>query len=226
MTDQTGYYINLIENLSCVDVIKEKILLGVGVNKIAAYVQDELGQARHIPRSELIRAIKVYAEKVMPPAVVKNIAPNLFKEVKETVKDFNVVKEMIEMYNLQKQRINIDFELEKKMKKLLPNTGKEVAIAVQTLRHIYDIMQEEGLTSFKDEPLPDERVIELTKKYGPEVGAILDDDNKRHFLLNFAQQILELGAEENIKIDQTDIEVETKEYYEPQLEKENGSEDN
>ena len=59
-------------------------------------------------------------------------------ENEQRSKSVNVKNEAVRLYLLQRDRIKIDVEIERKMRKTLPSLSNEIRIATELLRLVFD----------------------------------------------------------------------------------------
>lgn len=89
-----------------------------------------------------------YIDSIIKKIGITNIGsysklkPDLLRKIDNNVSE---LEELQKLYELQKTRINIDFETEKKIKKLFKTTGYEVYLASKILSDIIRIKMELGI---------------------------------------------------------------------------------
>lgn len=94
------------------------------------------------------QAVYSYIDNIIKKIGITNIGsysklkPDLLRKIDNNVSE---LEELQKLYELQKTRINIDFETEKKIKKLFKTTGYEVYLASKILSDIIRIKMELGI---------------------------------------------------------------------------------
>lgn len=109
---------------------------------------------------------------------------------KEIIEDINELKELNDLYKLQRERIDIDYNTEKKINKLFKTTGYEIYLATKILSEILRVKMELGV--LKRSPLS----VDLQ---GGNVnimqnGIVISDEARRK-IIGILNDIRKLGIE-------------------------------
>lgn len=186
-----------IESLKCYETIKDMLIAGRPIGKIAKFVFDDhpddfrkLG----ITLSLFEKWLGDYRKKIAKTEAVAVRVPEVIEKAAEEIEEsIDEIKELADLYGIQKERIGIDFKTEKKINKLFKSTGNEVSVAMNILRTSASIKADFGLVK-RGVGLTDAdraAITDFGPKYGKvDVAGILSDPEKRRKLLNVAELLL------------------------------------
>jgi len=137
------------EALDCYNEIKERLVSGVSIEKIVNFIMMErpddfvrLG----ITEATLERTLYDLRSSLPPGELVQTRMPDVIAKAAEKVDaGVNEIGELGELYNMQKDRIEMEYKTEKKIGKLFKGTGNEIKIASDILRSAADLKMDMGL---------------------------------------------------------------------------------
>lgn len=139
-----------LRSLDCFDRVRSRLMHGHSPGDVARYILHESGEFDKLTRISTegsLRDLLVDFKKTLSAAeIVACATPAVVKSAKEEFeKGIDEVKELEKLYILQKDRIEIDYATERKIKKLFKTTGNEIAIAMGILKIMANLKQELGL---------------------------------------------------------------------------------
>jgi len=178
-----------------VDCIKAGWSISQVVKVIASRNElEELGLDEQGAHKFLTRYRKKLIEKegLTTRSIVSTIR-NSAEEVEKVTAKINELDELIELYNIQKERINIDFNTEKNIKKLFKTTGNEIAIGSDILVKINRMKMEMMGGENVDSVNPDDRMkyIDFNRRYGKAtVNNIMNNPDSRRKVLSVAEKLI------------------------------------
>ena len=120
--------------------IEQRVISGERTTKIAEELITRDSVKQYYANIQQLKRDIAYLRKNLP--ALKN-AQALFQEYEMITygRDFNEVKEMIELYKIQKQRVLTEFALESKIGKLIKGFGQEISLASQLIKDIAALKQ-------------------------------------------------------------------------------------
>lgn len=190
----------VVRNLKCFpDVHRKLIEEGVPLRTIARYIQDERNEMTHLAESTVVNHLHNY--RVSIPAAQRAGPLNVVFEraAEEVVEGLNELEEMQRLYKIQMQRIEIDFQTEKNIKKLLPSMTQEIKAAREILSSSAQLKMDLGLAERHlgkmDVDVETTLLEDVTEKYAnsPSVTKVLDNGDSRRRVLGLAERLLSIA---------------------------------
>jgi len=182
--------------------VRELLVHGWTLAKAAEHVQTGLGLFNDIGAKRLERALSEIRDEIPPNHFVQGTLPRLHKQAVKTMEEgLDVLEELRELYRLQKERLDIDFNIEKNVRKLLPGTHREVKAAKDILRAYADVQMDFGLV---------QRSIGTVEVAGAVAGGnsvleeIMGSPKKRQKLLSMSDRLLALAAKREREVGEED----------------------
>lgn len=187
-----------IRKLKCFPEVYDRILDGWPLSEIARFVHDIKKELLDLTRTGLIGALQEFRATIPASELTKKRLPTVFMNAVEKVESgLDELSELEKLYRLQMNRIAIDVQNEKNIKKLLPTTGQEVRIAREILSNYADLKMDLGLSKrHLGQMEVDARVVaDVAVRYNkPEVESVLNDAQARKKVLNIAERLLSARA--------------------------------
>lgn len=185
-----------LKSLKCFNEVHQRILDGWPLSKVATYVQQERQEYTDVTNGSLIAVLQEY-RAALPPTVLLSktpLLPTFGKAMDQLEEGLDELAELERLYKIQMERIQIDFEKEKQIKKLLTSMTPEIRAAKDLLTARAQLKMDLGLD---DRHLGTAEVsVEVTAtadlgaKYGEQAAKVLDNDTSRRKLLGIANQFL------------------------------------
>lgn len=194
---------NKLRALRCFSEFDRRLRLGWVSASLVKYIQEEQKELVALSPQYLKKLIDNYRLSI-PAAELSAISANSKVSLAATRKLANGIDELEELeklYKIQEKRINIDFENETKINKLLSGTGREIFIAMKLLRQSAELKMDLGLVkrSLGSVELTGQLAAEAGDRYGNDaVGRVIADPDSRRKVLGLAQRLLSLAPKANL----------------------------
>lgn len=178
-----------------------RLRLGWSLADVARYMQEE-GDYTDVTHDSLSDVLSRYYDTI--PAMEKALAinsPAQQKLAKQVNAGLDEVAEIQRLYDMQMERIEIDFTHEKNMNKLMPTTGKEIYVAMKLLNQSAQVKMDLGLIKRQLGSLEvnGQLAAAAGEQYGREsVGKVLADPEARRKVLGLAEKLMLLAAKAGI----------------------------
>lgn len=204
-----------LRSLKCFDEVHRRICEGWGITDVARFIQDEQQEYVEITHDSLVQALKDYRASI-PPALraARTLPKAITAAVEEVTKGMDELTALEDLYAIQRQRIDIDGEVEKKIGKLIPTMTQEIRVAREILQSYADLKMDLGLSKRHLGQLDvDAKVVaDVTGRYGKaSVEKVMKSPESRRKVLGIAEKILQLAAKRGVegpKAAEATIEVE------------------
>ena len=176
--------------------------MGWTAKALATAIQDEFGELGDLARGTVQRLVEDY-RKTIPPMELSAACPTSVvgrNATRKVAEGLNELKELERLYSMQMERIEIDFTNEKTIKKLFPNTGREVFVAMKLLKQSADLKMDLGLAKRQlgTVELTGEKAVVIGERYGEEAAKVLTDPESGRKVLQLAQRLAQLGLNANV----------------------------
>lgn len=177
--------------------VEKMLLSGASIARIARYIATWDDVAKLGFTLSKIRSDLAYLRRNYPR--LKNLdIVKYYEDLRKAELELNELKEMIELYKIQKDRIMVDYRLEKDvLKKLIPTLSKEMQVALEMLKAIAVLKDKlNGKYSFRRvEQLPD-----------AESGEVQISDKSIKNVLDFIEKVLKINKEGSYEENEVDTE--------------------
>lgn len=190
-----------------------RLRLGWPVTEVARFIQEESGEYTDVTFDSLCETLSRYYATI--PAAEKGTGVNSLvarKAAKALSDGLDEVEELKKLYEIQLERIEIDFQHEKNMNKLLPTTWKEIQVAMKLANQSAQLKMDLGLVKRQIGQLDvsaGQHALEAGERYGREsVGKVMADPEARRRVLGLAEKLLVLGAKAGIEAVELDKVIE------------------
>jgi len=184
-----------LRSLKCFKEVHSRLVAGWPIPEIVKFVQDVQHEYTDVTRTGLISVLKLYKKTIPAAELAERVAsPLVMKAVHAVEEGIDELDEMQKLYKLQMERIQIDFNNEKSIKKLLPTMTQEVRVAREILNTYASLKMDLGLSKRHIGQLDiDARIVaDTASRYeGESVGKVLDNPESRRKVLSMAQRLLE-----------------------------------
>lgn len=203
-----------LRSMACFAELHDKVLSGYGLSELARWIQEDKQEYTDVTRPSLLSVLKEYRSTIPPTELISKRMPQTFHKAEEKVlKGLNELEEFEKLYQLQLDRVNIDYEKEKGMSKLLTTTVQEVRAAREILASYADLKMDLGLTDRHLGKMEVDAKVksDVISKYGSEsVAGIVSNAESRARLLEIARNLLQLTAakqNEALEVQATDVTI-------------------
>ena len=197
--------------LRCFGEVYERLVAGWAPSELARFIQEDRNEYGQTSRAGLILILQRFRAAIPPAQLMAQRMPDAMHKAEAEVQEgLDELKEFIDLFQLQKARMEIDHKHEKNLKKLMPTMTQEVRVAAEILGKIADLKMDLGLSTRHLGQVEVEAKVEATlvAKYGKEsVARVMADPEKRRKVLNVAERMLALpGRTEKGKVPAEDVE--------------------
>lgn len=177
----------------CFAEIDRRLRLGWSSQNLAKAIHEEFNELEDASRKYLKKLIERYRAQI-PPAELSMSANSVISRnaVKKLANGLDELAEIERLYAMQMERVDIDLNNERKIQKLLPQTGQEIAIAAKLLQQSSDLKMDLGLVKKQIGTLEitGQIAAEVTDRYNEGVGKVMADPDSRRKVLGLAEKIM------------------------------------
>ena len=169
--------------------IRAKLCSGWELRQVAEYVHSR-GDLLSLSVRSLIKALATYKDTIPRHLFVTTNDALVHEAQKSVVEGIEVLAELQDLYKLQRERIAIDWNIEKNLRKLTPDMHKELRLATDMLQRYAQIQMDFGLT----ERQLGNVTVEAVSAPGMSSDAqkVLSSPKSRHKLLELTQVAVQL----------------------------------
>jgi hypothetical protein len=192
-------------DLECFSEIDRRLRLGWTTPALTKAIQQEFGEWTDLSATYIKKLIDTYRGTI-PAAELSMVSANSLVARNATRKLADGISELDELeklYKLQEERIQIDFQNEKKLGKLFATTGREVFVAMKILRQSAELKMDLGLVKRQlgTMEVTGQVAAEVTERYGKDsIGKVISDPDSRRKVLGLAERLFQLGAKASLDV--------------------------
>lgn len=121
--------------LNCYSEIEQRVISGESAIKIAKDLIERDEVKEFYSNVEQLKRDILYLRKNLPILKRAQIISREY-EILNFDRIIDELKELVDLYNLQKARITMEHDIEKRLKKLVPSLNREISLAVSILQSI------------------------------------------------------------------------------------------
>lgn len=199
---ETGF--QKLRAMKCFPEVHERICDGWPISEVATFVQEKRGEYTDAKHITLMTVLQRYRDSLPKSELVKKRIPKYFVEAMHDVEaEIDELIEFTRLYRLQMERIGIDHQTERNIRKLFPTMTQEIRVAGEILNRIAQLKMDLGMNERHLGKVDVETQIlgEVAARYeGTEIGKILEDPKSRGRLRTIAEHALSL-SKRGIEID-------------------------
>lgn len=172
------------------DAMHNKLCRGEPAVSVATWLL-EIGEVSDVAVATVTNWVKDYKKSIPKADFVQHaMTPEHQEKMAEVEEGLDALQELEWLYSLQKERIQIDFAIEKNIGKLFDNTYREVRTAMDILKSHQDLMMDLGLNQRHIGQVDvSARIASVAVQYGEDVSGVLEDPKKRHRVLSIGRRI-------------------------------------
>lgn len=192
-----------LKNCKCFPEIDRRIRLGWTIASLVSAVQDEFGECKDLSPKYLRKVLSEYRASIPPAELSASSTRSAIVKLsnKKITDGLDEISELERLYKMQVERIEIDFENEKKINKLFNTTGREVFVAMKLLRQSAELKMDLGLLRRQavGVEISGQLAVEAGERYGKDsIGKVIADPDSRRKVLGIAERLLALGAKASL----------------------------
>jgi len=200
--------------LKCFDEVHRRILEGWGMPALAQYIQEECDEYTEVSAQGLISVLRRYRDTIPPAQLIQKRIPSKFASAQEQVDEgLDELQELWNLYQLQMERLGIELQNERTIKKLFPSMTQEIRTTREILSTIAELKMDLGLNNRQIGTVDIDAHItaHVAERFSnPRVAQVLASPEKRRKLLGIAKQLAK-KADAPVVIDAEAETVEAKE---------------
>ena len=195
--------LSAIRECKCFQEVDRRLRLGWSPSDVARMIQDEYGECEDLGFKYLKGLVEKYRDTI-PPAELAGVPYNPLVAKKASIAlatGVDELEELNKLYRMQMERIEIDFQNEKRINKLFSTTGREVFVAMKILSQAAELKMDLGLTKrhMGTMEVTGQMAAEVSDRYGKDsIGKVIADPDSRRKVLGIAERLLALGAKASI----------------------------
>jgi len=203
-------FIDKLKDVGLYNEYLDRIRAGIPVTTISEWLIKVEGIKGD--KSQIIKFIRQTVNEIGKVNIATN--SNLVNDTaREIIEGIDELKELNKLYKIQVDRINIDYNTEKKLNKLFKGTGYEIYLATKILSEILRVKMELGVLNRA--PI----AVDLGGSNVNIINGVVIDDSTRRKVLSILNEIRKLGVD-NIQNKEQIIEAINKKMLESETEDE------
>lgn len=190
-------FANLRKLKSFKELHRRLIEQGHPLRTTAKWLQEEQHELTSTSFEALVSQLHEYRNSIPPAQRAKPLNVVFERAAEEVVEGLDELAELQRLYKLQMARVEIDFQTEKNIKKLLPTMSQEVRTAREILSASAQLKMDLGIHDRHLGKVDVETTLlsDVAEKYAdsPEVEKVLNDDESRRRVLGLAERLLSIA---------------------------------
>ena len=178
-----------LRSLQCFDMIHELLVRGVPLAALAEIIQEDWSEALDRAKNTLIKQLSLYRKEIPSEDRLAVVAPQQYERITtEAEERFDTLTEYYKLYRLQEERVGFEVTIERKYKKAIKTTHKEVREQRMILRDIRDLELEVGRIRRSSPhapqaPVSEATLADLSGRFGFDLEKVTGDPKSRQRVL-------------------------------------------
>ncbi len=196
-----------VRNLRCFKEVHRRLIdNGESARSVARYIQDEQREQTEVALPTLVQRLISYRSTVPAMQRAGPMSKHYEAAAAEVSEGIDELKELTRLYNIQMERISIDFQTEKNIKKLLPTMSQEMRTAREILATSSQLKMDLGVHQRNLGKIDVETTVmaDVAARYAesPAVATVLKDGDSRRKVLGLAERLMAIAdrAERNPEV--------------------------
>lgn len=186
-----------LKDCRCFDEVDRRLRMGWSSVDLVQFIQEESKELVHLSTSYIRKMIDEYRRDI-PPAELALTSQNtsvVMHANKRLSNGLNELEELELLFNKQKQRIEIEMTNEVNIKKLLPQTGREIFYAMKILKQSADLKMDLGIAKRQlgEVSVTGHASVEIGNRYNDGVGKVMSDADSRRKVLSMVNALSALS---------------------------------
>ena len=195
-----------LKECRCFEEVERRLRLGWTSPALCKFIQEEEGELTHLSGKYVCKMIDEYRKEI-PPAELVLSSQNtraVAAANRRIANGLNELEELENLYNKQKSRIEIEMSNEKKINKLLPQTGREIFYAMKILKQSADLKMDLGIAKRQlgEVSVTGQSAVQISERYNDGVGKVMSDPDSRRKVLGMVQLLAGMGDKGVLDADQ------------------------
>lgn len=185
-----------VRGLKCFKKVHEMLMEGQSSIIVAQFVHSK-GELTNISSDSLEAMLRNYRLSIPPAQRAGPLNKTFEHAAKQVVEGLDELAELQRLYRIQMDRIEIDFQTEKNIKKLLPTMSQEIRTAREILSSAAQLKMDLGVNERHLGKVDVETTVlaDVAQKYAdsPAVAKVMDSGESRRKVLGLAEKLLAIA---------------------------------
>ena len=178
-----------LKDCRCFEEVERRLRMGHSSAQLVKFIQEDSEELTHLSANYIRRMLDEH-RKSIPPAELALTSQNTAVTMnanKRLSNGLNELNELEELYTRQKNRIDIEMGNEKKINKLLPQTGREIFYAMKILKQSADLKMDLGIAKRQlgEVSVTGQAAVQISERYNDDVGKVMSDPDSRRKVLGW-----------------------------------------
>jgi len=191
-----------LKDCRCFEEVDRRLRMGWSASDLTKFIQDESQELTHLSANYVRKMIDEY-RRAIPPAELALTSQNaavVMQANKRLSNGLNELEELEELYKKQFKRIEIEMTNELKIKKLLPQTGREIFYAMKLLKQSADLKMDLGIAKRQlgEMSVTGHASVQIGNRYNEGVGSVMADPDSRRKVLSMVNALSVLSDRASI----------------------------
>lgn len=191
-----------LQDCQCFEEVDRRLRLGWTSPDLQKFIQEESSELTNLSSAYVQKMIDNY-RKSIPPAELLLTTQNTAVATNAAARMANGLEELDklqQLWDLQMERIKIDFETEKKINKLFPSTGREVFYAMKIVNQTSQLKMDLGIAKRQlgEVSVSGTAAVAIGARYDEGVGKVISDPDSRRKVLGMVEALMTIGQRANI----------------------------
>jgi len=190
-----------LEKLPCYESIKKMIMLGAPLTDIADHIQLVEGEYTDVERNTVVSALSRNKRKLNALGILRHRDPDFVERAKKEVAEaVDEIKELAELIQMQKDRIDSGVQSEGQIDGLLFSSNERAMhTLVKMLAESHSMKMDLGVNGGRELgrlKITPEFAGEMIDKHGVEVGEAVSNNESISKVLGIVKQMAALGKDD------------------------------
>jgi len=191
-----------LKDCRCFEEVDRRLRMGWSASELTKFIQDESEELTHLSANYVRKMIDEY-RRAIPPAELALTSQNatvVMQANKRLSNGLNELEELENLYKKQFRRIEIEMTNEEKIKKLLPQTGREIFYAMQLLKQSATLKMDLGIAKRQlgEMSVTGHASVQIADRYNEGVGRVMADPDSRRKVLSMVNALSVLSDRASI----------------------------
>lgn len=191
-----------LKDCRCFDEVDRRLRMGWSSADLTKFIQEESEELVHLSSTYIRKMIDEY-RKSIPPAELALTSKNtavVMQANKRLSNGINELEELEALYKKQFRRIEIEMTNEEKIKKLLPQTGREIFYAMKLLKQSADLKMDLGIAKRQlgEVSVTGHASVQIADRYNDGIGGVMANPDSRRKVLSMVNALSALSSKASI----------------------------
>jgi hypothetical protein len=193
-----------LKDCRCFEEAERRLRMGHSSAKLVKFIQEDSGELTHLSPGYIRKMLDEH-RKTIPPADLALTSKNTTVSMQANRKlanGLNELEELESLYTKQKERIEIEMGNERKINKLLPQTGREIFYAMKILKQSADLKMDLGIAKRQlgEVSVTGHASVQIGERYNDGVGGVMANADSRRKVLGMVQTLAALSEKADMDV--------------------------